>query len=159
MSKAFGRILILAFFTVLAYFAITTYWTTPLNSEIKFDKSAELPLGRTMITSSFVYFDITHDDVTVGKIVIKLFDQVVPKTARNFRELASSQEYKNSIFHRVIKGFMIQGGDFINGDGYSIDLTSRSTGGKSIYGDKFGDENFTLKHKKPGYVSMVLTLN
>jgi len=81
----------------------------------------------------------------MGDIEIELFDTVVPKTARNFRELAQSKKYAGSPFHRVIKGFMIQGGDFTNGNG---------TGGESIYGEKFADENFKLKHDSAGLLSM-----
>ncbi|RDB27613.1 Peptidyl-prolyl cis-trans isomerase [Hypsizygus marmoreus] len=101
---------------------------------------------------SNVFFDITvtKDGKTenIGRIEFKLYDDVVPKTAKNFRELATGQNgfgYEGSAFHRVIPQFMLQGGDFTKGNG---------TGGKSIYGEKFADENFQLKHTKPGLLSM-----
>ncbi|OEJ95696.1 peptidylprolyl isomerase [Streptomyces thermolilacinus] len=98
--------------------------------------------------SENVYFDVTVDDAPLGRIVFRLFDEVVPKTARNFRELATGQNgygYKGSPFHRVIPAFMLQGGDFTNGNG---------TGGKSIYGATFADEDFQLKHDRPYLLSM-----
>ncbi|WP_407554997.1 peptidylprolyl isomerase [Streptomyces sp. Pv4-95] len=97
---------------------------------------------------SNVFFDITINDEPAGRIVFQLFDDVVPKTARNFRELATGEHgfgYEGSGFHRVIPEFMLQAGDFTNHNG---------TGGKSIYGEKFADENFQLKHTKPGQLSM-----
>ncbi|MEV4436532.1 peptidylprolyl isomerase [Streptomyces sp. NPDC049555] len=97
---------------------------------------------------SNVYFDITINGEAAGRIVFRLFDDIVPKTAKNFRELATGQHgygYAGSPFHRVIPEFMLQGGDFTNGNG---------TGGKSIWGGEFEDENFQLKHDRPFLLSM-----
>merc|ERR1712193_129050 len=98
-----------------------------------------------------VQFRVSADNEDYGVINLELFDEVVPRTVANFAAIASGQNpqgfsYKGTIFHRIIPQFMLQGGDFERFDG---------TGGQSIYGSKFDDENFLTKHASPGLLSMV----
>ena len=97
---------------------------------------------------TITYFDMVINNQSVGRIFFKLFDDVVPKTVENFRALCTGERgfgYQGSHIHRIIPGFMCQGGDFTNNNG---------TGGKSIYGHKFEDENFILKHDRRYLLSM-----
>jgi hypothetical protein len=107
------------------------------------------------MSNPIVFFDITIGGQPAGRIKFELFADVCPRTSENFRQLCTGeyrignrpQGYKGATFHRIIKDFMCQGGDFIHNDG---------TGAISIYGEKFDDENFDLKHSGPGLLSMVI---
>lgn len=104
-------------------------------------------------SNTIVFFDIQIGNQRAGRIKMELYNNIVPLTCENFRQFCTGEflkdkkptGYKNSIFHRVIPGFMIQGGDFLNSDG---------SGSLSIYGEEFKDENFKLKHDSAGLLSL-----
>jgi cyclophilin family peptidyl-prolyl cis-trans isomerase len=122
-----------------------------LKEDIKKQEDVQKPIN-IEDTSLNPYFDIRIGDEDAGRIIFQLFDDETPMTCKNFRHLCAQglfkkdkPAYQDVSFHRVIKDFMIQGGDITRGDG---------TGGFSIYGDQFDDENFNLTHNQPGMLSM-----
>ncbi|SCN60253.1 peptidyl-prolyl cis-trans isomerase, putative [Plasmodium chabaudi adami] len=124
---------------ITAVFFILTLFQTYINAE-------------TPEVTHKAYFDISINDKPIGRIVFGLYGKVAPKTVENFVSICKGTvvndkmlSYTNSIFHRIIPNFMAQGGDITNFNG---------TGGLSIYGNRFDDENFTLKHTKRGMLSM-----
>eukprot|EP00258_Populus_trichocarpa_P038341 XP_024454360.1 peptidyl-prolyl cis-trans isomerase CYP21-1 isoform X2 [Populus trichocarpa] len=138
----------LLLFVVLLIFLIFAF-TSPKQDEVK-EEEQEYEITHR------VYLDVDIDEQRQGRIVIGLYGKVVSKTAENFRALCTGEKgkgasgkplhYKGTPFHRIISGFMIQGGDIVYGDGRGSD---------SIYGSIFPDENFKIKHSHAGVVSMV----
>mmetsp|Transcript_14594 Transcript_14594/g.16975 ORF Transcript_14594/g.16975 Transcript_14594/m.16975 type:complete len:209 (+) Transcript_14594:59-685(+) len=131
-------------FTITSAFAPAT--------RLVFSHATKRSFSRSSVTmmagNPKVFFDMEVGGEDVGRVTFELRADVAPKTAENFRQLCTGEAgfgYKDSYFHRVIPSFMCQGGDFTAGNG---------TGGKSIYGQKFEDEDFSLKHEGKGILSM-----
>lgn len=142
------RVQDLGFFIIISFISLHNHPSINWQEEEKVEEVHEI--------THRVFLEVDIDKQHVGRIVIGLYGQVVPKTAGNFRALCTGKRgkaangkalhYKGTLFHRIIPGFMIQGGDIIYGDG---------RGNVSIYGSTFRDENFKIKHSHAGIVSMV----
>ncbi|GMP77339.1 hypothetical protein CsSME_00033641 [Camellia sinensis var. sinensis] len=135
-------------------FSLALVWTLVLFATLALTQAKKSKEDLKEVTHK-VYFDVEIAGKPAGRIVMGLFGKAVPKTAENFRALCTGEKgvgksgkplhYKGSKFHRIIPSFMLQDGDFTLGNG---------RGGESIYGEKFADENFKLKHTGPGFLSM-----
>lgn len=128
---------------------VLLFWKVPL-SNLGEPGIAPDNFFKSNMSNPRVFFDMVADGAALGRIVMELRADIVPRTAENFRALCTGEKgdnltFKNSSFHRVITNFMCQGGDFTRHNG---------TGGRSIYGEKFADENFKLTHDGPGILSM-----
>eukprot|EP00934_Nitzschia_sp_Nitz4_P007789 Nitzschia sp. Nitz4//scaffold79_size90958//12827//13963//NITZ4_005010-RA/size90958-augustus-gene-0.173-mRNA-1//-1//CDS//3329558204//7779//frame0 len=132
-----------------AFFATSSAFTPMANLAMRHGATRAFSRATpALMANPKVFFDMEVGGEDVGRITFELRADVVPRTAENFRALCTGEQgfgYKGSSFHRVIPDFMCQGGDFTNHNG---------TGGMSIYGNRFEDENFTLKHEGPGILSM-----
>ncbi len=149
------NILLLAIFLVICYFVYQKYTTDKIlrEKENEILEIIEKKHKRVRFNDKNEYFQNDSPKKkgcylnikNYGQIIIELFLDIVPKTAENFKVLCKDKMYRGIPFHRVIKGFMLQGGDTTNKNG---------TGGMSIYGSKFEDENFKISHNQPGLLSM-----
>ena len=150
-------VVVIVGFVLVAYFGYL-YWSTQSSSQKKMIEKSEpaaAPEEEPVVQktpepeSPYVFLDLGKEDYVksprLGRVVIKLWDQKVPHTSHNFRILCATKKYKETPFHRIIKDFMIQGGDFTRGDG---------SGGESIFGPTFPDEALDQKHDRPGLLSM-----
>jgi peptidyl-prolyl isomerase D len=154
MLISFLIIILIVAIIAFVYNKLRTKTSSDMTEIIVTPKTTKIPISnirnkkknkkKIFIKDDLVYLDIGIDNNMIGTITIKLFSDIVPITCKNFRTLCQ-KSYNGSQFHRIIKDFMIQGGDFTNGNG---------TGGMSIYGEKFEDENFELQHDRPYLLSM-----